>query len=78
MQEINLKLAEKWLRLKIRKLENKILKAQQFIKDLQESKADLIITETEVFLFQFLLEKLQLTVKLFTAFQIQLQLLNSY
>ncbi len=36
--------------IEIRKLETEILKAQQFIKDLQENKADLIITETEVFL----------------------------
>ena len=35
--------------IEIRKLETEILKAQQFIKDLQEKKTDLIITETEVF-----------------------------
>ena len=36
--------------IEIRKLETEILKAQQFIHDLKESKADLIITETEIFL----------------------------
>ena len=38
------------VQIEIRKLETEILKAQQFIQDLQENKADLIITETEVFL----------------------------
>ena len=36
--------------IEIRKLETEILKAQQFIHELQENKADLIITETEFFL----------------------------
>ena len=36
--------------IEIRKLETEILKAQQFIKELKENKADLIITETEIFL----------------------------
>lgn len=36
--------------IEIRKFETEILKVQQFIKELQEKKADLIITETEVFL----------------------------
>ena len=36
--------------IEIRKLEVEILKSQQFIKDLQEKKADFIVTETEFFL----------------------------
>ena len=36
--------------IEIRKLETEILKVQQFIQDLKENKADLIVTETEIFL----------------------------
>ena len=36
--------------IEIRKLETEILKVQLFIEDLQEKKADFIITETEIFL----------------------------
>ena len=47
--------------IEIRKLETEILKAQQFIHDLQENKADLIITETEVFLISIPFGKLMVS-----------------
>jgi len=49
--------------IEIRKLETEILKAQQFIKDLQENKADLIITETEVFLISIPFGKIAINSK---------------
>ena len=49
--------------IEIRKLETEILKAQQFIKDLQEKKADLIITETEVFLISIPFGKITINSK---------------
>jgi len=49
--------------IEIRKLETEILKAQQFIKDLQENKDDLIITETEVFLISIPFGKIAINSK---------------
>ncbi len=49
--------------IEIRKLETEILKAQQFIQDLQENKADLIITETEVFLISIPFGKIAINSK---------------
>ncbi|MBT3571634.1 MAG: hypothetical protein HOB54_01935 [Flavobacteriales bacterium] len=49
--------------IEIRKLETEILKAQQFIQDLQENKADLIITETEVFLISIPFGKITINSK---------------
>lgn len=49
--------------IEIRKLETEILKAQQFIKDLQENKADLIITESEVFLISIPFGKITINSK---------------
>ena len=49
--------------IEIRKLETEILKAQQYIQDLQENKADLIITETEVFLISIPFGKITINSK---------------
>ena len=49
--------------IEIRKLETEILKAQQFIQDLQENKADLIITETEIFLISIPFGKIAINSK---------------
>ena len=51
------------VQIEIRKLETEILKAQQFIQDLQENKADLIITETEVFLISIPFGKIAINSK---------------
>ena len=49
--------------IEIRKLETEILKAQQFIHDLKENKADLIITEPEIFLISIPFGKISINSK---------------
>jgi len=49
--------------IEIRKLETEILKAQQFIQDLKENKADLIITKTEIFLISIPFGKIAINSK---------------